>query len=33
VAGIVENGSVRPLDTAVTLPELSRVIIVTSEAT
>ncbi len=33
VAGIVENGLVRPLDPAVKLPEHSRVIIVTSEAT
>lgn len=33
VAGVVENGMVRPLDPAVTLPELSRVIIVMSEAT
>jgi len=32
VAGIVENGLVRPLDTAVKLPEHSRVIIVASEA-
>jgi hypothetical protein len=33
VAGIVENGLVRPLDPAVKLPEHSRVIIVTSEGT
>ncbi len=33
VAGIVENGLVRPLDTAVKLAEHSRVIIVTTEAT
>jgi len=32
VAGIVENGLVRPLDPAVKLPENSRVIIVASEA-
>jgi hypothetical protein len=32
VAGIVENGLVRPLDAAVKLPEHSRVIIVASEA-
>lgn len=32
VAGVVENGLVRPLDPAVRLPEHSRVIIVTSEA-
>lgn len=32
VAGIVENGLVRPLDPAVKLPEHSRVIIVTTEA-
>ncbi len=32
VAGIVENGLVRPLDTAVRLPEHSRVIIVAAEA-
>jgi hypothetical protein len=32
VAGIVENGLVRPLDPAVKLPEHSRVIIVASEA-
>ncbi|MEX0716551.1 MAG: antitoxin family protein [Planctomycetaceae bacterium] len=31
VAGIVENGVVRPLDPAVTLPEHARVIIVASE--
>ena len=31
VAGIVENGVVRPLDPAVKLPERSRVIIVASE--
>lgn len=31
VAGIVENGLVRPLDAEVKLPEHSRVIIVTSE--
>lgn len=31
VAGVVENGLVRPLDPAVTLPEHSRVIIVASE--
>ena len=31
VAGVVENGLVRPLDPAVTLPEHSRVIIVTTE--
>jgi hypothetical protein len=31
VAGIVENGLVRPLDPAVRLPEHSRVIIVTTE--
>jgi hypothetical protein len=30
--GIVENGVVRPLDPQVTLPERSRVIIVTSDA-
>jgi hypothetical protein len=30
VAGIVENGLVRPLDPAVKLPEHSRVIIVTT---
>ena len=33
IAGIVENGLVRPLDPAVTLPEHSRVIIVASAAT
>ena len=33
VAGIVENGLVRPLDPAVKLPERSRVIIVASGAT
>jgi hypothetical protein len=33
VAGIVENGLVRPLDPTVKLPERSRVIIVASEAT
>jgi len=32
VAGIVENGLVRPLDPAVRLPEHSRVIIVASDA-
>jgi hypothetical protein len=32
VAGIVENGLVRPLDPAVKLPEHSRVIIVAAEA-
>ncbi len=32
VAGVVENGLVRPIDPAVKLPERSRVIIVTSEA-
>lgn len=31
VAGVVENGLVRPLDPAVKLAELSRVIIVASE--
>ena len=31
VAGVVENGLVRPLDPAVRLPERSRVIIVASE--
>lgn len=31
VAGVVENGVVRPLDPAVKLAEFSRVIIVTSE--
>ncbi|MCY2993791.1 MAG: hypothetical protein NTY19_38840 [Planctomycetota bacterium] len=33
VAGVVENGLVRPLDPAVKLPEHSRVIIVASGAT
>lgn len=33
VAGVVENGLVRPLDPAVKLPERARVIIVASEAT
>ena len=33
VAGVVENGLVRPLDPGVTLPERSRVIIVASEST
>lgn len=33
VAGVVENGLVRPLDPAVRLPERSRVIIVASEET
>jgi len=33
IAGIVENGLVRPLDSGVQLPEHSRVIIVASEAT
>jgi hypothetical protein len=33
VAGIVENGLVRPLDPAVKLPERSRVIIVATEGT
>ena len=32
IAGIVENGLVRPLDPEVKLPEHSRVIIVASEA-
>ncbi len=32
VAGIVENGLVRPLDPSVKLPEHSRVIIVAAEA-
>lgn len=32
VAGVVENGVVRPLDPAVRLPERSRVIIVANEA-
>ena len=31
VAGVVENGLVRPLDPTVKLPELSRVIIVAAE--
>jgi hypothetical protein len=31
VAGVVENGMVRPLDPTVNLPEHSRVIIVASE--
>jgi len=31
VAGVVENGLVRPLDPGVTLPEHSRVIIVASD--
>jgi len=31
VAGIVENGLVRPIDPAVKLPERSRVIIVTTD--
>ena len=31
VAGVVENGLVRPLDPFITLPERSRVIIVASE--
>jgi hypothetical protein len=31
VVGVVENGLVRPIDPAVTLPEHSRVIIVASE--
>jgi hypothetical protein len=31
VAGVVENGLVRPLDPAVKLPERSRVIIVALE--
>lgn len=31
VAGVVENGVVRPLDPAVKLPERARVIIVASE--
>jgi len=31
VAGVVENGLVRPLDSSVKLPEHSRVIIVASE--
>ena len=33
VAGVVENGVVRPVDPTVRLPERSRVIIVASEAT
>jgi hypothetical protein len=33
VAGIVENGLVRPLDPTIHLPENSRVIIVATEAT
>ena len=33
VAGVVENGLVRPLDPAVKLPERARVIIITSEGT
>ena len=33
VAGVVENGVVRPIDPAVTLPEHSRVIIVATERT
>ena len=33
VVGVVENGLVRPLDPAVKLPELSRVIIVAAEET
>jgi len=33
VAGVVENGLVRPLDPSVRLPERSRVIIVASEGT
>ena len=32
IAGIVENGVVRPVDPAVKLPEHARVIIVASEA-
>lgn len=32
IAGIVENGLVRPLDPSVKLPERSRVIIIASEA-
>jgi len=32
IIGVVENGLVRPLDPAVTLPEKSRVIIVAPEA-
>ncbi len=33
VAGVVENGLVRPLDASVKLPEHARVIIVTAEGT
>lgn len=33
VAGIVENGLVRPLDAAIKLPEHARVIIVAAEET
>ena len=33
VAGVVENGLVRPLDPAVKLPEHARVIIVAAEGT
>ncbi len=33
VAGVVENGLIRPLDDSVKLPEHSRVIIVASEGT
>lgn len=33
VAGVVENGLVRPIDPAVQLPEHARVIIVAAEAT
>jgi len=33
ITGIVENGLVRPLDSAVELPEHARVIIVASEPT
>lgn len=33
IAGIVENGLVRPIDPGVKLPENSRVIIVASEST
>jgi hypothetical protein len=33
VAGVVENGLIRPLDPTVKLPERSRVIIVASEGT
>ncbi|HYT91795.1 MAG TPA: hypothetical protein VEL76_23980 [Gemmataceae bacterium] len=32
IAGVVENGLVRPLDPTIKLPEHSRVIIVASEA-